>query len=87
MSVTPVLYPNLLLYALQSTLLYTAVDPSTSATEREALLLQGRHLLGETQTVMDRLVAHFRVPADRISSWRQGPTVYPFGYVWAARTL
>jgi hypothetical protein len=72
---------------LQNTLLYTAVDPSTSSEERSALLLQGRHLLAETQTVMDRLVAHFRVPAERISGWRQGPTVYPFGYVWAARTL
>jgi hypothetical protein len=36
---------------------------------------------------MDRLVAHFRVPTQRIAGWRQGPTVYPFGYVWAARTL
>ncbi len=72
---------------IQNTLLYKAVHPSTSADERTALLLQGRHLLAETQTVMDRLVANFRVPADRISSWRQGPIVYPYGYVWAARTL
>jgi hypothetical protein len=63
------------------------VDPRTSATERTALLLQGRHLLAETEKVMQRLVDGFRVPADRISSWRQGPTVYPYGYVWAARSL
>lgn len=63
------------------------MDPATSATERSALLLQGRHTLGQAQEVMDRLVAHFRVPAQRIAGWRQGPTVYPFGYLWAARTL
>ena len=38
---------------------------------------------------MNELVlTHFHnIPSDRITTWRQGPTVYKFGYVWAAKSL
>ena len=29
----------------------------------------------------------YRVPADRIASWRNGPTAYEFGYLWSVRSL
>ena len=61
--------------------------PPAVEAERAELLLQGRALLSEAQEVMDRRVSAFRVPQDRIAGWRQGPTVYHFGYVWAAASL
>lgn len=73
--------------ASHNVMLYTAQDPSTSYENRMSLLRRGRMYLTETESIMHRLVDTFRVPADRISAWRPGPTVYPFGYVWAARTL
>lgn len=65
------------------------MDSATSSIYRSVLLLQGRNLLREAAVVMERRVNAFRVPVDRISGWRQGPTVtvYPFGYVWAAKSL
>mmetsp|Transcript_32495 Transcript_32495/g.54360 ORF Transcript_32495/g.54360 Transcript_32495/m.54360 type:complete len:919 (+) Transcript_32495:62-2818(+) len=73
--------------ATHNVLLYTAQDTGTSREDRRRLLKQGRALLEETAVVMQRRVAGFRVPVDRIAGWRQGPTVYTFGYVWAASTL
>ena len=35
----------------------------------------------------DLVTSCFHVPIERIASWRQGPTVYKFGYVWAAKSL
>jgi hypothetical protein len=62
-------------------------DLATSPEQKSRLLRQTRDTLRNAQAVIDRRVAHFRVPADRISGWRQNPTVYPYGYVWAARSL
>jgi len=73
--------------ASHNVILYTAQDPSISYENRMSLLRRGRVYLTETESIMQRLVDTFRVPVDRISAWRQGPTVYPFGYVWSARTL
>ena len=72
---------------MQNHALYLSQDNNTSEGQRKALLLQGRAILGDATVVMQRIVSAFRVPAERISSWRQGPTVYPYGYVWAAKSL
>jgi hypothetical protein len=66
--------------------LYTAQDPDHAST-RSQYLLKSRHLIEEATTVMERRVDNFRVPSDRIAGWRHGPTTYPFGYVWSAKTL
>jgi hypothetical protein len=76
----------LTLKMLQVHTLYSA-SSSTKGAARDALLLSGRRLLREAGAVMDRRAAAFRVPEERIAGWRQGPTVYPYGYVWAARSL
>jgi hypothetical protein len=68
-------------------LLYQSQDLKTSETKKNALLASSRSLLQETQVVMDRRVSLFRVPDQRIAGWRTGPTVYPFGYVWPAKSL
>lgn len=60
---------------------------SADEASRRQLLLQGREVLRGTAEVMQRRVGNFRVPIDRIAGWRQGPTVYHFGYVWAASSL
>jgi hypothetical protein len=66
--------------------LYTAQDPE-HVTARSQNLLKSRHLIEDATTVMQRRVENFRVPTDRIAGWRHGPTTYPFGYIWSAKTL
>lgn len=67
-------------------LLYTAQDPNHQLL-RSKYLFESRQVLDEASTVMTRRVENFRVPTDRIAGWRHGPTAYPFGYVWSAKTL
>lgn len=55
--------------------------------QKTALLLSGRDVLNQAQQVMDRRVANFRVPTERVAGWRAGPTVYPFGYIWSTKSL
>lgn len=66
--------------------LYTAQDPD-HAPLRSKYVLDGRRTLDEATTIMNRRVDNFRVPSERIAGWRHGPTTYPFGYVWSAKTL
>lgn len=67
--------------------LYQSQDSASSAEKRSALLLEGRSLLHQAGDVIDNRVSQFRVPSKRIAGWRQNPTVYPYGYVWAASSL
>jgi hypothetical protein len=67
-------------------LLYTAQDPKHEPL-RSKYLLDSRQVLKEASSVMTRRVDNFRVPSERIAGWRHGPTTYPFGYVWSAKTL
>lgn len=66
--------------------LYTAQDPDHQSS-RSKYILDGRRILDEAAAVMNRRVENFRVPSERIAGWRHGPTTYPFGYVWSAKTL
>lgn len=43
-------------------------------------------ILNNTQVLIDRRVANFRVPPERVSFWRPNPTVYP-PFLWPARRL
>ena len=44
-------------------------------------------LLNQTQVVIDRRVQNFRVPAERIASWRKTPAAYCYTYLWPAASL
>jgi hypothetical protein len=57
------------------------------AEERQARLASARQALDEALTVVQERERHYRVDADRIAGWRNGPTAYEFGYLWTARTL
>ncbi|KAJ1441705.1 hypothetical protein B484DRAFT_415090 [Ochromonadaceae sp. CCMP2298] len=79
---------NVLLYASQDPAYAYAGDLDAGGLYAgQGALLRGRELLGQTAKIMQRRVEGFRVPPQRISGWRQGPTVYPYGYVWAAKSL
>jgi hypothetical protein len=67
--------------------LYEASSTPAEDPRRSALLLAGRDQLREAQEVMDARMAGLRVPEARIAGWRQNPTVYPYGYIWAAKSL
>jgi hypothetical protein len=54
---------------------------------RDARLATARKALDDAQGIATGRVARFRVPADRIASWRAGPTAYDYGYLWTAKTL
>lgn len=66
--------------------LYKSQDPDNISL-RSKYLLDGRRILEEATTIIERRVSNFRVPSDRIAGWRAGPTTYPMGYVWSAKTL
>ena len=37
--------------------------------------------------IVARREAAYRVDADRIAGWRNGPTAYEYGYLWTVRSL
>ncbi|MBC7532686.1 MAG: hypothetical protein H7318_14020 [Oligoflexus sp.] len=46
-----------------------------------------RSSLDEAKIVSARRSTHYRVPLARIAAWKEGPTAYPYGYLWTADTL
>jgi hypothetical protein len=69
--------------------LYQYVDGywSLNQAPRLAALADARAALDAAQLLVTRREAHFRVPLDRITGWRDNPTAYPFTYLWMAHTL
>lgn len=69
--------------------LYDYVDMfySTDRTRRAARLASARSALDDAQALVQLQEGHYRVPADRIAGWREGPTAYSYGYLWTARSL
>ena len=51
------------------------------------LLSEMLSLLNSTQDIVNRRVENFKVPAERITSWRPNPTGYCYTYLWTAKTL
>ena len=74
-------------WLIQNHKLYLSQDPTTSPSRKKALLVSSRDILRQATDLMERRAANFRVPVDRIAGWRQNPTVYPYGYIWAAKSL
>jgi hypothetical protein len=54
-----------------------------NATYTAHMLSSGREILQTAAQIVARREAHYRVPWRRIASWRENPTVYRFGYLWA----
>ncbi len=54
---------------------------------RLARLQAARDALDQAAATVKKREARYRVGADRIASWREGPTAYGFGYLWPVHTL
>lgn len=53
----------------------------------KARLVEAQTALDQAKAVVAKRELAYRVPADRIASWRSGPTAYRFGYLWTVRRL
>jgi len=77
----------LALRARHSRLLYASRAPGTGEEEGARLQAEGRALIGEAKDIVRAQEAAYRVPWQRIGAWRDNPTVYRYGYVWAVHSL
>ena len=79
----------LALRARQVQLLYESNDADLPAgsKRRNSLLQESRGILSEAQTIVQRRESFYRVAWQRIAAWRDNPTVYRFGYLWAVHSL
>jgi hypothetical protein len=50
-------------------------------------LINARIALDEALQVVASRESNYRVPIERVTSWRENPTAYPFGYLWTAHNL
>jgi hypothetical protein len=57
--------------------------------EETVASIQGlaRDVLTEASQIVSHREQNYRVPWQRIASWRENPTVYRFGYLWAVHSL
>lgn len=69
--------------------LYLSKDPLVSPTETNKANLQNkaRNIITEAAGIITRRELNYRVPMERIASWRENPTTYRFGYLWSAHSL
>ncbi len=75
------------LRAKQVRLLYAAQEAEVELDYKAQLLTDSRKVIALAQTVVARRESKYRVPRERIASWRENPTVYRFGYLWAVHSL
>jgi hypothetical protein len=71
-------------------LLYESRDVLTKAADantRQLLLYEARDVINNATIIVRQREKHYRVPWQRIASWRENPTVYRFGYLWAVHSL
>ncbi|CAE7424544.1 unnamed protein product, partial [Symbiodinium microadriaticum] len=68
-------------------LLYESSDADVTSENAASLQGQARAVLHGAAEVVQRRESQYRVPWQRIASWRENPTVYRFGYVWAVHSL
>ncbi len=54
---------------------------------RATLLTEARNIIYSAEKIVSRRESHYRVPWQRIGGWRDNPTVYRFGYLWAVHSL
>lgn len=68
-------------------LLYKSNHPLTSDDNRAILQGEARNILINASIIVNQREKYYRVPWQRIASWRDNPTVYRFGYLWAVHSL
>jgi hypothetical protein len=75
------------LRAHQVRLLYESKQ--LNQTEEQVASFQGeaRGILRKASIIVHHREQAYRVPWQRIASWRENPTVYRFGYLWAVHSL
>jgi hypothetical protein len=66
---------------------YVAGWPFGDMTQRKARLQTARDALDTAARIVAAREKRYRVEADRIASWRNGPTAYTFAYLWPVRSL
>jgi hypothetical protein len=69
--------------------LYKSRDNILSALEtvKANYQRQARSMIQEASVIVSKREKHYRVPWERIASWRDNPTVYRFGYLWSVHSL
>ena len=69
--------------------LYDYVDGywDQSDSQRQARLSAAQAALDEAMVVVSERETHYRVPIERIASWRENPTAYEFTYLWTVHAL
>ncbi|MCA9262132.1 MAG: hypothetical protein KDA61_23100, partial [Planctomycetales bacterium] len=75
------------LRALQVHGLYDYVDGALALNQstRRARLADARRALDAAARVVALREPRYRVPANRVASWRPNPTAYAWGYLWTVR--
>lgn len=64
---------------------YSVLDSNNRG--RQARLATARAALDEATTIVAGREAKYRVPAERVAGWTDGPTAYGFRYLWTVRSL
>lgn len=69
--------------------LYLSRDTTASSNEINKGMYQrkSRQYIKEASEIVSRREQFYRVPWERIASWRDNPTVYRFGYLWSVHSL
>ncbi len=68
-------------------LLYESRDPLLPIETKQEHQSEARRLIAHVQKLVRRRESQYRVPWQRIASWRENPTVYRYGYLWAVHSL
>jgi hypothetical protein len=71
--------------ALRAKQVHALYDYASS--RAEARLAMAQSALDEAATVVAAREPRYRVPADRIAGWSDGPTAYEWRYLWPVRSL
>lgn len=77
----------LALRAKQVRLLYESHDAATMPEVKPTVLSESRRVLSQASRIVAQREAKYRVPWARVGAWRENPTVYRFGYLWAVHSL
>jgi hypothetical protein len=78
------------LRAQQVNALYRSNDPTLKAANSQhqgSQQRRGREVIMAAQAIVKEREQYYRVPSNRIAAWRENPTVYRFGYLWAVHSL
>lgn len=62
-------------------------DAASKFRPRVEALEDSLEAIYQATEIVQRRESNYRVPVDRIASWRENPTVYNFGYLWTTHSL